>query len=89
MEWRPVSETSRPAGHDGGGEAARQQILALQRQIDSLQAELEELEPVIGAAILTTTAFRLRDEDGLILALRGLVRSLKRLEAGRADDVDD
>ena len=86
MEWRPVSETSRPDGRDDGGEASRQQILVLQRQIDSLQAELEELEAVIGAAILAATAFRLRDEDGLILALRGLVRSLKRLEASRADD---
>ncbi|HET6521269.1 MAG TPA: hypothetical protein VFG47_15825 [Geminicoccaceae bacterium] len=84
MEWRPVSETSRPDGHDDG-EAGRQQILALQQQVDSLQAELEELEPVIGAAILAATAFRLRDEEGLILALRGLVRGLKRFEATRAD----
>ncbi len=83
MEWRHVSETSLPDDRDA--EAGRQPVLALQRQIDSLQAELDELEPVIGAAILAATAFRLRDEEGLILALRNLVRGLKRLEVARND----
>ncbi len=81
MEWRPVSETSRPDDRDA--EADLEQVRALQRQIDALQAELE---PVIGAAILAATAFRLRDEEGLILALRNLVRGLRRLEAARNDD---
>ncbi len=81
MQWQSVAEAQRQT-YDGGSEqqAGRQLILSLQAQIEDLRAELEELEPVIGAALLTATAFRLRDHEGLILALRGLVRSLGRLD---------
>lgn len=34
------------------------------------------VEALIGAAILTATAFRLRDEDALIAQLRGLVEAV-------------
>jgi hypothetical protein len=37
-------------------------------------------EAVIGAAVLVATAFRLRDEDALVAALRALVRAVQKLE---------
>ncbi|MGF1562940.1 MAG: hypothetical protein ACFB3T_12265 [Geminicoccaceae bacterium] len=40
----------------------------------------EPHEPVIGAALLVATAFRLRDERGLITALRALVDAVDRFE---------
>jgi len=52
----------------------------LRRANRELRAELEALEPVISAAVLTATAFRLRDHDALIGALRLLVRAVRRLE---------
>lgn len=39
-----------------------------------LVAELERVEPIISAALLAATAFRMRDHDALISALRMLVR---------------
>jgi hypothetical protein len=41
-------------------------------------------EAVTGAAILVATAFRLRDEDALVAALRQLVRAVRRLEESHA-----
>jgi hypothetical protein len=41
-------------------------------QMAQLEAELAAQQPVIGAAILVATAFRLRDEGGLIETLRCL-----------------
>lgn len=38
---------------------------------------------VIGAALLAVTAFRLRDEHGLIEALRHLANAVARLEAAQ------
>lgn len=43
-------------------------------------------EAVISAAILTCVAFRLRDETGLVEALRGLSNAVVRLEQARAVD---
>ena len=43
-------------------------------------------EAVISAAVLTSVAFRLRDEDGLVEALRGLSNAVARLEQARAVD---
>jgi hypothetical protein len=39
---------------------------------------------VISAAVLAATAFRLRDQNGLVSALRLLVRATRGLEAKRA-----
>ena len=50
-------------------------------RLAQLEAELAAHEPVIGAAILTAAAFRLRDEAGLIETLRRLVQAVARLEA--------
>lgn len=50
----------------------------------ALQAELAALEPLVSAAVLVTTAFRLRDEAGLIQTLRLLADAVKGLEARRA-----
>ena len=49
-----------------------------------LQAELDQLEPVVSAAVLTATAFRLRDHEALIGALRMLVGVIRRFEDQRA-----
>ena len=46
-----------------------------------LEAELEAQEPVMGAAIMAATAFRLRDESGLIETLRRLAQAVAAHEA--------
>ncbi len=48
-----------------------------------LRTELAELEPVVSAAALAATAFRLRDEEGLVAALRVLTEALDELERRR------
>jgi hypothetical protein len=52
----------------------------LDRENQALKAELEQLEPLVSAALLTATAFRLRDHDALIGALRLLVRAIRVFE---------
>ncbi|MGF1476425.1 MAG: hypothetical protein ACFB6S_12750 [Geminicoccaceae bacterium] len=51
-----------------------------------LLARDETSEGVVSAAVLTATAFRLRDERGLIAALRQLVAAVDRLEIAHQDD---
>ena len=91
MHWQSAAEVERPDHDDGddveaiGAADCRDTIPSLRRRIDELRAELEGLEPVIGAAVLAAAAFRLRDEEGLTLALRNLVRSLRRLEDAPPD----
>lgn len=46
----------------------------------ALRAELARLEPVVGAALLAATAFRLRDHEALISALRMLVQVTRSFE---------
>jgi hypothetical protein len=50
---------------------------------DPAAAEGAALESVVSAAVLVTTAFRLRDEDGLIGTLRLLTAAVDALEAER------
>ena len=45
----------------------------------------ERLEGVITAAVLVGTAYRLRDERGLVLALRRLVGAVERWQRRRTD----
>lgn len=49
-----------------------------------LQGELAALEPLVSAAVLVTTAFRLRDEAGLVETLRLLTTVVSDLEERRA-----
>ena len=49
-----------------------------------LRAELERLEPLVGAAFMTATAFRLRDRDALSHALRLLVSATRAVEEAQA-----
>ena len=58
-------------------------IADLQEENVALRAELYEVQPVISAAVLAATAFRLRDQRGLIRALRLLVRAMTWLEERR------
>ena len=58
-------------------------IADMQEQNVGLQAELHEVQPVISAAVLAATAFRLRDQRGLVSALRLLVRATTWLEERR------
>ena len=46
----------------------------------ALRAELARVEPVVSVALLAATAFRLRDHDALISALRMLVRVTRSFE---------
>lgn len=40
----------------------------------------EAVDDVVTTAVLVATAFRLRDEEALVLALRRLVEAVRRLE---------
>jgi hypothetical protein len=59
-------------------------IADLHRQTRALRSELDEVEPLISAAVLAATAFRLRANDGLVSALRILVGATRTLEERRA-----
>ncbi len=47
------------------------------------------LENVVGAAVLVTTAFRLRDEDALILTLRRLTDAVDALEEAAEAEIEE
>jgi|GEM_PF-1995939 len=47
------------------------------------------LENVVGAAVLVATAFRLRDEDALILTLRRLADAVDALEEAAEAEMDE
>jgi hypothetical protein len=47
------------------------------------------LENVVGAAVLVATAFRLRDEDALILTLRRLTDAVDALEEAADAEMDE
>jgi len=47
------------------------------------------LEHVVGAAVLVATAFRLRDEDALILTLRRLTDAVDALEEAAEAEMDE
>jgi hypothetical protein len=49
-------------------------------RLAQLEADLEAQEPVIGAAILVATSFRLRDEASLVDTLRLLAQAVHGLE---------
>lgn len=53
------------------------------RLIARMREELRELEPVVTAATLATVAFRMRDEAGLVAALRALTAAVDELERRR------
>jgi hypothetical protein len=59
-------------------------VADLYRETRALRSELEEVQPLISAAVLAATAFRLRDNDGLVSALRILVGATRTLEERRA-----
>ena len=58
--------------------------VALHRRTMALPAEPDEVEAVISAAVLAATAFRLRDRQGLLSALRILVRATRSFESRQA-----
>ena len=59
-------------------------IADLQEQNVALQAELDEVQPMISAAVLAATSFRLRYESSQVSALRLLVRATTWLEDRRS-----
>ena len=59
-------------------------LARLRQENQALADELDEVQPVVSAAILTATAFRLRDHEALITALRLLVRATRLFEDRRA-----
>ena len=58
------------------------------QRLAQLDAELAAQEPVVGAALLAVTAFRLRDEAGLIETLRHLSQAAAAFEQLQARDDD-
>jgi hypothetical protein len=59
------------------------EVERLQSENRDLRAELLQAEPLISAAVLAATAFRLRDRDALTEALRLLVQTTEAWEAER------
>lgn len=55
------------------------------RLIERMREELRELEPVVSAATLATVAFRMRDEAGLVAALRALTEAIEELDRRRRE----
>lgn len=55
------------------------------RLVERLREELRELEPVVTAATLVSVAFRMRDESGLVAALRSLAQAVEELERARRE----
>ena len=49
---------------------------------------VSRVENVVAAAVLAATAFRLRDEDALVLTLRRLTSAVDALEAETAEEDD-
>jgi hypothetical protein len=70
LDWRPA--------------AANANVADPAQHRAGLEDELQALEPVISAAVLAVTAFRLRDETGLIDTLRLLTQAVDALEVRRA-----
>lgn len=62
-------------------------LAGLRDRVKDLEGELDVQGPVVTAALLTATAFRLRDEAGLVTALRELVGAVSSWE--RAQPLDD
>ena len=56
----------------------------LAQRCAQLEAELRATEPVVAAAVLVVTSFRLRDEAGLIDTLRLLTEAVAGLEEHEA-----
>jgi hypothetical protein len=56
----------------------------LHRENQDLRAELAQAEPLISAAVLAATAFRLRDREALTEGLRLLVQATQVWEDERA-----
>jgi hypothetical protein len=52
----------------------------LRRENDTLRAQLDRLQPLYASALLTATAFRLRDRNAETRALRMLVEAIDGLE---------
>ncbi len=48
--------------------------------------DLTAIPPLVTTAILAATAFRLRDDTGLIEAMRMLVRAVQPFESDRQED---
>jgi hypothetical protein len=71
-DWQPV--------------AANANDIEAMGRLETLQAELTAQEAVMSAALLVTTAFRLRDEAGLIETLRRLTNAVAALEDRRASE---
>jgi hypothetical protein len=75
-----------PAAQSFGGRTQAGAPEGDDERLRALETELEELAQVATAACIAATAFRLRDEAGLITALRGLVAAVDGLERLRAED---
>jgi hypothetical protein len=79
-----VADRSIFEDHDQTAASSPSSIEELHQQARDLQSELDEVQPVISAAFLAATAFRLRDNESLVSAMRILVSATKRLEEQRA-----
>lgn len=79
-----MSSSPALAASDWQAAAANTNDAAPSDRFALLQGELAALEPLVSAAVLVTTAFRLRDEAGLIETLRLLTMAVGDLEERRA-----
>ena len=72
---------------DWSAQAANTNVADLSAICTKLREEVAEMESVVSAALLVTTAFRMKDERGLVGALRGLSQSLDAFESRRGAEL--
>ena len=73
-DWQPTVAANTNDAADAAG------------RLGALQGELAAQQPVVSAALLVVTAFRMRDEAGLLDTLRLLTDAVLGLEQRRARD---
>ena len=66
------------------GQHAAKRAVAIALRNRWRRQQLDEVQPVISASLLVATAFRLRDQEALLSALRILVRAMRLFEDRRA-----
>lgn len=72
---------------DWSAQAANTNVADLTVICTRLREEVADMEGVVSAALVVTTAFRLKDERGLVEALRALSESLAAFESRRGAEL--
>ncbi len=81
-----MSKSRKTSARDGSFGLNDRQAPDFRHQGQIQAADYTPFEPLITTAILTATAFRLRDDDALTEALRMLVQAVRPFEARLSEE---